>query len=43
MMSRQDLVSHSPMARMARQMPLDQQEQRKMVSLVTDSVLHNLV
>ena len=43
MTSRQDLVSRSAKTRMARQMPLGRREQRKMVSLVADTTLHDLV
>ena len=43
MTSRQDSVSLSATARMARQMPLGRQEQRIMVLLVADTTLHHLV
>ena len=41
--SHQDPVSHSAMARMTRQMPLGRREQRKIVSQLADTTLHDLV
>ena len=38
----QDPVSHSPMARMARQTPLGRREWPKTVLLVTDTMLHKI-
>ena len=43
MTSHQDPVSRSPTARMDRRTPLGRREQCKMVSLVADTTLHDLV